>query len=103
MTINTKQALTTIGVFLALVVSVWGFDAHFVTKGHFDITIQNVQTDRNKDNAFRDVQFWTQQEVIISNMLALTPPNSPRYYELQKQLDQAIAQKAKAIEKYNAN
>jgi len=100
--INAKQTLTTFAVILALVSAVWGFDSHFVPKSLFEITLTGFQGDRAKENAYRDIQFWTQQEAAIANMLALTPPGSPRFLDLQRQLETAVREKAEAIRYWNS-
>ncbi len=87
---------------LSLVAGVWAVDSHLVTKEIFELKISQIGYDRSMDNAYRDVQFWTQQEAQIKAILRVTPRNTQYYHDLMEQLRDAIAQKNEAIKYLNS-
>lgn len=100
---HVKTALALVGTGLALFASVWAIDEHYVPREVYSICVagisdqfQQINKSRAVDNAYRDVQFWTQQEASLRVQLARCPAGTPLYQELIRQLNEATRQKNEA-------
>lgn len=105
---SIKTALTLVATGLALIASVWAIDEHYVPREVYNLYSANVSDQfkqinksRAVDNAYRDVQFWTQQEASIRVQLAHCPAGNPLYQELIRQLNEATRQKNEALRVLN--
>lgn len=95
-TMSIKQVIASALTFFALVGGVWAFDAHYVPRSLFEVTMVGFQQDRAKENAQRDVVYWIQVESNLRVDLAYVQPGSERYNILLQQIQNAVTQKIAA-------
>ena len=95
-TMSIKSIIAGALVLFSLVGGVWAFDAHFVPRSLFEITMVGFQQDRAKENAQRDVTYWLQIESNLRVTLAYIQPGSQKYAIVLQQIENAAAQKMAA-------
>lgn len=95
-----KPALATIAALLGLLISVWAIDEHYVPREVYNLyaagiadQFQQITKSRSIDNAYRDIQFWTQQEASLRIQLSKIAIGTDLYKELVRQLNEATKQK----------
>ena len=102
-TLKFKSALYLVAVILGLVVTAWAVDSHFTPREIFKIAMQgmqkefkSLQQDRLLSKAYRDIQFWTQQEASLRSQLAYAAHGTSLYDEIRRQINEAVNQKCAA-------